>query len=501
MFNEVRITKSSKKIKSFFIFIKNVIVVYINCWSVLMEIKKKYKKSIFIFRRDLRLDDNSGLIEAFRNSEKVFLCFMFTPEQIGDSNKFKSERALKFMVEGLRDLELQIKSYGGQLHFFYGKVEEVLKELLSKNNFEAIYLNKDYTPYSKLRDGKIKKIADKFNIDLLEVDDFLLNSIKNILSNSGKPFSRFSFYYKIALVDFPKKPILFRNVFKSSDVEFCCDKIISRKYNITLKDLFRFFDKDLSLVISGGRGFALKLLSLVPKIYSNYGESIKDIKDYNSLKLSAYIKFGIVSIREVFFAAKKIVNKKSQENLIRQLYWHDFFYYIANFYPKVFGHSFSLNKWWVDNVEKKSFASVKKDFKAWCDGKTGFPFVDAAMRQLNEEGFLHNRLRLVVASFLTQILLIDWRLGERYFAQKLIDYDPSINNGNWQWVAGIGTDYYKHRIFNPWLQQKKLDKDCKYIKFWIPELRNMDNKIIHKWFDNKSVAFKIKYLNPIVNFK
>ncbi|KKP52974.1 MAG: hypothetical protein UR43_C0008G0056 [candidate division TM6 bacterium GW2011_GWF2_33_332] len=216
--------------------------------------------------------------------------------------------------------------------------------------------------------------------------------------------------------------------------------------------------------------------------------------------LSAYIKFGVISIREVFYAAKKIKNLKSRESLIRQLYWHDFFYYIAYHFPFVFGKNLTPTIWWDKEVAAKSKSQTSKTLNLWRNGETGFPIIDSTMRELKQTGYISNKLRLIVANFLTQILLIDWREGEKYFAQNLIDYDPAINNGNWQWTAGVGTDYYKHRIFNPWTQQKKLDPKCEYIKKWIPEIKSIENKDLHNWYKNWNQYKNIKYPRPIINF-
>lgn len=192
--------------------------------------------------------------------------------------------------------------------------------------------------------------------------------------------------------------------------------------------------------------------------------------------LSAHNKFGTCSIREVYYAIADTFSK--EHTLIRELYWRDFFTHVAWNFPYVFGESFHKK------FDKLKWSTNAKAFKAWCDGKTGFPVVDAAMRQLNSTGYMHNRARLIVSSFLTKDLHIDWRLGEKYFAQKLVDYDPAVNNGNWQWSASTGCDAQPYfRIFNPWLQQKKFDPICAYIKEWVPELKSVDTKIIHNWFD------------------
>jgi len=218
---------------------------------------------------------------------------------------------------------------------------------------------------------------------------------------------------------------------------------------------------------------------------------MRNFLTYETTNLSAYINLGLLSIREVYY---KIVEKLGkQNNLIDELYWRDFYYNILYFFPHVVGKSFN------EKYDKIKWNNNKTKFKKWCDGKTGFPVVDACMRQMNETGYMHNRGRMIVASFLTKDLLIDWRWGEKYFATQLLDYNISANNGGWQWASGSGTDAQPYfRIFNPWTQSKNFDKDCEYIKNWVPELKNVENKDIHNWFKTYD-KYEIDYPEPMVN--
>jgi deoxyribodipyrimidine photo-lyase len=207
--------------------------------------------------------------------------------------------------------------------------------------------------------------------------------------------------------------------------------------------------------------------------------------------LSAHNKFGTCSIREVYYIIAETFTH--EHALIKELYWRDFFTHVAWNFPHVFGNSFH------SKFDKLKWSKNLKTFKAWCNGLTGFPVVDAAMRQLNKTGFMHNRARMIAASFLTKDLHIEWRLGEQYFAQKLVDYDPAVNNGNWQWVASTGCDAQPYfRIFNPWLQQKKFDPECEYIKRWVPELKDLSPAQIHSWYNPKQKA-PADYPKPIVD--
>src|SRR5581483_2326939 len=241
--------------------------------------------------------------------------------------------------------------------------------------------------------------------------------------------------------------------------------------------------------LQGGREEAQQLLKNVRDLKS-YGRT-HDYPAYDTSHLSAHLKFGTLSVREVYYAIMQSLDVP--HFLIRQLYWRDFFIYIAFNHPTVFGHPFKKR------YEHIPWKTDKTLFNAWCTGTTGFPIVDAGMRELNTTGFMHNRIRMIVASFLVKDLHINWLWGERYFAQKLIDYDPAVNNGNWQWIASTGCDAQPYfRIFNPWLQQKTYDPQCEYIKKWIPELADETPKTIHNWFNIDHSRIK-NYRRPIVN--
>jgi len=340
--------------------------------------EKKFRRSLFLFRRDLRLEDNTGLIFALKSSEVVIPAFIFTLEQI-ERNPFRSDHCLKFMIESLKDLENQLKEKGGKLFLFKGKPEEVVSKCMRKLNIEALIVNRDYTPYSRQRDNKLEKVC------------------------------------------------------KAGQIPLEC-----------------------------------------------------------STYLSPYLKFTVCSPREVYEAICRHLSPHHE--LIRSLYWRDFFTSIAFFFPHVFMGAFH------SKFDKLKWSYNRKAYQRWCEGSTGFPIVDAGMREMNETGFMHNRVRMIAASFLIKDLHIDWRWGEKYFAQTLIDYDPAVNNGNWQWAASTGSDAQPYfRIFNPWNQQKKFDPECTYIKKWIPELRDFPPKAIHAWYEEKHRAGCKKYPAPMTN--
>lgn len=423
----------------------------------------KFKTSLFIFRRDLRLEDNTGLIYALKHSERVIPAFIFTPEQI-EHNPFRSDHCLKFMLESLEDLQNQLKEKGGRLYLFKGKPEEIVARCISELSIDALIVNRDYTPYSIKRDENLEKACKERQVSFISCEDALLNPPEETLKKDGKPYTIFTPYFRNALKIQVMLPI------KNTESNYFQGKI-------PFADSLIPFPKTINL-LKGGRNEALKILT--------------NLRSFNgSTHLSAYLKFTVCSPREVYAAISSELNPHHE--LIRALYWRDFFTSIAFFFPHVFTSAFQAK------YDKVSWSYDKDAFLRWCKGRTGFPIVDAGMREMNETGFMHNRVRMITASFLTKDLLIDWRWGEKYFAQNLIDYDPAVNNGNWQWAASTGCDAQAHfRIFNPWTQQKKFDPECLYIKKWVPELQNFSPKVIHEWDSMHSDG---AYPSPIVDHK
>ncbi len=427
--------------------------------------KHIYNKSLFIFRRDLRLADNTALNNALAQSNKVIPCFIFDPHQVTDKNSYKSDNAIQCMLESLTQLHNAIVKQGGKLYFFYGNAEDVIKKIIKENTIDALFINRDYTPFSTARDKKIKKICADHDIHFEVSDDALLNSPESITKKDGNYYSVFTaFYKKAAMIDVPT-PI------KQQHGDWFSGAIKNSEPTTLFKKILPTQNKKIAS--SGGRKEGLTILKHLTDL-KNYNHD-RDYPAIATSHLSAHLKFGTISVREAYHAI--IEHLSSKHPLLRQLYWRDFFTHIAYHKPTVFGHAYH------EKYDKLQWNNDKKIFAAWCEGKTGFPIVDAGMRELNTTGFMHNRVRMIVASFLVKDLHINWLWGEKYFAQKLVDYDPAVNNGNWQWCASTGCDAQPYfRIFNPWLQQKKYDPDCIYIKKWIPELRKYDNKIIHTWF-------------------
>ncbi len=420
---------------------------------------KRYRKSLFLFRRDLRLFDNSGLIAALNESEQVLPAFVLDPRQI-EPHRYQSLPALQFMREALADLDRQLRERGGRLWIFEGNPLAVIESLRRDQGIDAVFVNRDYTLFSRRRDAELAQRSGELGLAFHSHADILLNEPERILNQNAAPYQVFTAFYQrsrqypVALpVELP------------DDARF----LVCDDHSTALLEL----RTTTSNPLHGGRQTALELLANLPRCRNYTAE-----RDYPALDatsdLSPHLKFGTCSVREAYYA---VVRQLGEDHaLLRQFYWRDFFSHIAFHFPRVFGHAFH------DQYDAIAWRNDIDEFQRWAEGRTGFPIVDAGMRQLKQTACMHNRLRMIVASFLVKDLMISWRWGERYFAQHLLDYDPCLNNGNWQWAASTGCDAQPYfRIFNPWLQQQKFDPDCVYIKRWIPELRGYSATIIHQW--------------------
>lgn len=441
------------------------------------------ENGLFIFRRDLRIIDNNGLNFLSELCNNIYTIFIFTPEQIGSGNKYKSDNAVQFMIESLENLSSEIRKQGGHLHTFYGKNNKVIADCIKAWDINIVAFNLDITPYARERDDDIVKMCQRMKIFVTYDHDYYLHPPASIKTGTGTPYQKFTPYYQTASKIKVEKPAGKRHIkFGNKDAH------ISNK--ITLSNAMSKFTKiNQDILVHGGRPEALKLLSRAVRTLNNYGTSHNDLNKHTT-ELSAYIKFGCISIRETYYALH------SKTALIRQLYWRDFYANIMYEFPNVIGHSLK------SKYDKIHWHHNSNWFNAWKKGETGYPIVDAGMRQMNTTGYMHNRARLIVASFLVKTLLIDWREGEEYFAQTLTDYDVANNNGNWQWISGGGADSQPYfRVFNPWRQAEEYDPKCEYIKKWVPELKDVPTKDLLKWY-TKYVEYKdIKYPEPIVIYE
>jgi deoxyribodipyrimidine photo-lyase len=441
-----------------------------------------YRLALHIFRRDLRVQDNTALINSLRLSGSVIPSFILDKRQLGD-HPYRSEKALQFMTGCLKDLGRQLGNSGGRLFLFSGIAEDIVEKLIKELGIDAVFVNRDYTPFSRDRDGKIEKICHDNRIAFRAFPDALLNEPEDILKENGRPYTIFTPYFRKSVclpVQIPRH---------NSYANFYTGRITYEEPSQILDKLISASDK--RILLAGGRQEAITLLDKIPEL-ADY-ETIRNIpSEAGTSFLSAHIKFGTVSVREIY---KRISDSLGvNHSLIRALYWRDFFTQIAWHFPSVFGHSFH------DKFDKIEWENDPEKFQAWCEGNTGFPIVDAGMRQLNATGWMHNRVRMIVAGFLVKDLHSDWRQGEKYFARKLIDYDPAVNNGNWQWAASTGCDAQPYfRIFNPWLQQKKFDSEGAYIRQWIPELRDLSPKQLQNLYRLHPPG--LQYPEPVVDHK
>ncbi|MFT7613212.1 MAG: deoxyribodipyrimidine photo-lyase [Parvicellaceae bacterium] len=393
--------------------------------------------SIFWFRRDLRLKDNTALNQALSNCEKVLPLFIFDEEILSELQP--DDARFTFIYDSLLIIDQKLKKNNSSILCLKGNPIEVWKELLQSYVIKSVYVNKDYEPYARSRDEKIEKLLLSNGVEFLPFKDQVIHEENEVLKKDGTPYTVFTPYKNKWLENYiPKSPadsLEYKNFFQKVIPFPSLQELGFKRSSIKVRD----YD-----------------LSQIPA----YTE-IRDFPAIDSTSyLSPHLRFGTVSIRTVISMLRS-----SDQVFMSELIWREFFMQILFHFPQVVSQNFK-SKYdgikWLNNEE---------DFKKWCDGKTGYPMVDAGMRQLNKTGYMHNRIRMITAGFLCKHLLIDWRWGEAYFAEKLLDYELSSNNGNWQWAAGTGCDAAPYfRIFNPIEQLNKFDKNEIYVKKWIQEL-------------------------------
>tara|TARA_X000000950_G_scaffold287850_1_gene401949 strand:+ start:144 stop:1502 length:1359 start_codon:yes stop_codon:yes gene_type:complete len=434
------------------------------------------------------MDDNTTLNQMSKTlNEQIIPIFIFTPEQIKrEKNPYFSNNLVQFMCNSLKNLNNEYKKKGGCLSLFEGDIIYVLKNIKTYYNIKSVGFNRDYSPYSIERDIKIMEWCKLENIKLFLKEDMLLVDIDSHkqLNSNYKPYKVFTPFMRYEKSKCSKPRSIDKYIPKISSFA-----LIKSRYYIPINSIDKFYTKNKNALVREIK-YASKILSVL-NTQKEYAMK-RNFLTYKTSQLSAYINLGIVSIRQVYYKIIEVLGIDSP--IITELYWRDFYYNILFFYPHITQQSFRPE---YDNI---AWNDPGKEFELWKEGKTGFPIVDACMRQLNKTGYMHNRGRMIVASFLTKDLLINWREGERYFANKLIDYNISANNGGWQWAAGSGTDAQPYfRIFNPWTQMKDYDPDCNYVKEWIPELRDIPAKEIHKWYEYNLKYPNIKYPAPILD--
>lgn len=401
---------------------------------------------IFWFRRDLRLDDNIGLYHALQSQYPVLPIFIFDNDILKNLDN-KRDRRVDYIYQAAKSINQELKSVNSRLEVFNGKVMNAFIKLEDNYELKAIFCNRDYEPYTIKRDTEIYNYFKKKNIPFLAYKDQVIFDKNDVLKDDGKPYTVFSPYSK------KWRSSLNNEYFQEYRIKKNNFLRLSYKNILNLKDI-GFERTDINFIKP----------ELNPAIIDNYDKTRNFPAINGTTRLSVALRFGTISIRHC-------VNFALQHNDIwlTELIWREFFMQILYHFPQVVNNSFKPK---YDNIK---WINNESHFKKWCEGQTGYPIVDAGMRELNETGFMHNRVRMITASFLCKHLLTDWRWGEAYFAEKLNDYDLSANNGNWQWACGSGCDAAPYfRIFNPSTQAEKFDKDNVYIKRWVPEFEDIN---------------------------
>lgn len=400
--------------------------------------------TVFWFRRDLRLQDNAGLYHALKENKDVVPIFIFDTS-ILDKLEEKADRRVEFIHNALTVMQQQLEELGNSMIVFHGDPIAIFKSLKPK----AVYTNHDYEPYARQRDEAIKNILIEKGSDFKTFKDQVIFEKEEVTKDDGKPYTIFTPYSR------KWKSLITPAHLKSyaTGSHFGSFKKIKAEPLPSLKELG--FE-------STGLPFPERMIK--QSIVEKYDQQRNFPAIEGTTKLSVHLRFGTVSIRKLAQLAQK-----KNEVWLNELIWRDFYHMILWHFPQVENHAFKPA---YDHIP---WRHDEKEFKAWCEGKTGYPIVDAGMRELNNTGFMHNRVRMIVASFLTKHLLIDWRWGEAYFAKKLLDFDLAANNGGWQWAASSGCDAAPYfRVFNPTLQTEKFDPKLAYIKKWVPELETKD---------------------------
>jgi deoxyribodipyrimidine photo-lyase len=399
--------------------------------------------TLFWLRRDLRLHDNHGLYKALNEQGNVRVVFIFD-KHILDKLEDSFDKRLIFIHEQLAGINEELKKHGSALFTWYGYPEDFFAGV----NVKAVYTNRDYEPYARERDQKVSEILSGRGIGFHTAKDHVVFEKDEVLKADGTPYTVYTPYSRKWKERFKEQGI------DSYPSQKFLDRLLKTESEklIPLKEM-GFEEGDVDFPSS----------NIDKDIIREYADNRNFPSLRGTTRLSVHLRFGTVSIRELVSTASGL-----SDSWLNELIWRDFYQMILWHFPDVVNHSFKAA---YDQIE---WRNNEKEFEAWCEGKTGYPIVDAGMRELNASGFMHNRVRMITASFLTKHLLIDWRWGEAYFAKKLLDYELASNNGGWQWAAGSGCDAAPYfRVFNPDLQTKKFDPDLKYIRKWVPEFQEL----------------------------
>ena len=410
--------------------------------------------NIFWFRRDLRLFDNHGLYQALSSKLPVIPIFIFDKNILGELPR--DDARVTFIYNELLHLKKLLNAKQKDLDIHYGKPMNVWSHLVSKYDIQKVFINKDYEPYAKERDQAVENLLNEHGVEFHSFKDHVLFEKKEILTSTGSVYTVFTPYKKKWLEHFKET---YLNQSKNGSF-YPSEDFLDRFLTV----------RSASMLTLEDMGFSPSKMhipdrSVAQKVIKNY-ESTRNYpgNEESTTRLGIHFRFGTISIRE-----KAMKSYSLSQTYLSELVWRDFYAQILDNFPHVVNEAFRAKYDlvpWREDVE---------EFQKWCSGMTGFPLVDAGMRELNTTGYMHNRVRMITASFLTKHLLHDWRKGEAYFALKLLDFDLASNNGGWQWAAGSGTDAAPYfRIFNPTTQMEKFDKNRTYVKKWVPEYGTSD---------------------------
>lgn len=421
------------------------------------------KISLCWFRRDLRIEDQTALFYSLQQEEQVLPLFIFD-RHILDALEDKTDARVTFIYQQIASLKAFFEKQGGSMLVKYGKPEQIFQELVEEFEIQTVYTNRDYEPYSQSRDAQVEALLAKKNIPFLTFKDQVIFEPGEILNGSGEFYKVFTPFSRNWLEKFrqtrvqPLPESNWKNLFTCSPLPF-----------ITLSEM----------------GFEVSTLEIPSTqvedaILKEYEAQRNFPAVRGTSRLGIHLRFGTLSIRSLALKAASL-----NATYLNELIWREFYMMILGNAPQVVDRAFK------PQYDQIPWRTNEEDFQAWCEGRTGYPIVDAGMRELNATGFMHNRVRMIVASFLTKHLLIDWRWGEAYFAKKLLDFELASNNGGWQWAAGTGTDAQPYfRVFNPDSQTEKFDKDLRYIKKWVPELGTSSYPqpiVEHKFARNRAI--------------
>ena len=401
-------------------------------------------------RRDLRLEDNAALYHALRSGNKVLPIFIFDKNILGRLENKKDARVY-FIYNVLKKLKERLQKLNSDLKVYYGNPEEIWIDILNKYEVTSVYVNRDYESYAIKRDNHIHSLLEKRLVKLLTFKDQVIFEGREVLKEDGNPYVVFTPYKRKWYDKLNSKGQYSQSYYAKS---YPSEKYANNFLKINPQAMLGLDEIGFEETI-----ISIPSATVNQKVIREYDQQRNFPAINGTSKLGIHFRFGTISIREKLRKAMKLSDVFTSE-----LIWRDFYSQILQHFPHVEKNAFR------EKYERVDWLNNEDDFEKWCNGQTGYPLVDAGMRQLNQTGFMHNRVRMITASFLTKHLLIDWRWGEAYFASKLLDYDLASNNGGWQWAAGCGTDAAPYfRIFNPETQMKKFDPNLIYIKEYIPE--------------------------------